>query len=139
MCADVDADYGTVSFWLWTNSGYVDIGACLNLNVSLLGIRCTMTPIQFNARVLCKYGTMRNIIVWYTMHHDTIAIAPSTAIHLHYNDTMTWSQSHTRLLFIYTIMAMAHGSALMLILIEYMERCHVGFGQTGSTSVLVHA
>ena len=42
--ADVDVDwiYGTVSYWLWTNREYVGIGACLNLNVSLLGIRCTM-------------------------------------------------------------------------------------------------
>ena len=35
--------YQTVLRWLWMNSGYVGIGASLNINVSLLGVRCTMT------------------------------------------------------------------------------------------------
>ena len=33
---------------------YVGIGACVNLNVSLLGIRCTVTPSQLRARLLFK-------------------------------------------------------------------------------------
>ena len=38
-CIDVDWIYGYVSFWLWTNRQYVNIGACLNLNVSLFVVR----------------------------------------------------------------------------------------------------
>ena len=59
LCADVNADfiYGTVSRWLWMDSGYVSIGAYLDLNVSLLGVRCTMTPSQLNTRLLFKYIT----------------------------------------------------------------------------------
>ena len=38
----IDWIYGTVSCWFWTNSMYVGIGACLNLNVQLPGIRCTI-------------------------------------------------------------------------------------------------
>ena len=45
---------------------------------------------------------------------------------------------HTRLLLKYTTMAMIYNSALMLMLIEYMERYRVGFGWTASTLVLVH-
>ena len=33
---------------------------------------------------------------------------------------------------------MTYGSALMLMLIEYMERCYFGFGRTACTSALVH-
>ena len=33
---------------------------------------------------------------------------------------------------------MAHGCALILLLIEYMERCRVGFWRTGSMLVLVY-
>ena len=38
LCANVDAIYGMVSCWFWTNRRYVSIGACLNLNVLILGI-----------------------------------------------------------------------------------------------------
>ena len=89
---DVDSIYGTVSCWLWTNRLYVGIGACLNLKVPLLGVRCNMTP----------------------------------------------SQLHTHLLLKYTTMAMTYGYALMLMLIEYMQRYRVGFGRTVCTLVLVH-
>ena len=38
LCADIDCMYATVSCCLWMNRKYVGIGACLNLNVSLLGM-----------------------------------------------------------------------------------------------------
>ena len=50
--------------------------------------------------------------------------------------TMARSRLHTRLLFKHTTMVMAHGFALMLI--EYMERCHVDFEKTACTLVLVY-
>ena len=37
-----------------------------------------------------------------------------------------------------TTTTMAHGLALMLIMLECMERCHVGFGRTESTLLLVY-
>ena len=49
--------YETVLCWLWTKSRYVGISTCLNLSVSILGIR-------------------------YTMHYDTIIIPRSPAIQL---------------------------------------------------------
>ena len=51
---------------------------------------------------------------------------------------MTPSHLQTHLLLKYTAMAMTYGYALMLILIERMEWCHAGFGQTDGTLVLVH-
>ena len=58
------------------------------------------------------------VITWYTIHDDTITItlSPNTFI----------------------TMAMSHDYALILMLLEYMERCHVGFGRTVCTLVLVH-
>ena len=55
----IDWIYATVSCWRWTNSQYVGIRACLNLNVSLLGIRCTMTPSQLHTRLLFNYNDIR--------------------------------------------------------------------------------
>ena len=57
-CGDVDRIYGTAWYWLWTNRMYVDIGACLNLNVTLLDIRCTMIRSQLHTHVLSKYTIM---------------------------------------------------------------------------------
>ena len=54
------------------------------------------------------------VFAWYTIHHDTM-------------------QMHTRLIFKCTLMTMTHGSALIFMLIEYMERYRVGFGRTGRT------
>ena len=64
-CADVDCDCicGTVSRRLLTNSQYVAVGACVNLNAPLLGMR-------------------------YRMQHETITIAHSPAIQTHYNANM---------------------------------------------------
>ena len=56
LCVDVDWIYATVSCWLWTNREYVGITVWLNLNVSLLGIRCTMTPAHLHTRLLCNYN-----------------------------------------------------------------------------------
>ena len=50
--------------------------------------------------------------------------------------TMIPSQLYIR--WYLTIMAMAYGFALVLMLIEYMERYRVGFGRTASKLVLVH-
>ena len=79
-------EYGTISCWLWTYRQYVGIGACLNLNMPLHGIRCNID------------------------HHHNCTLACYL-----------------------TTMVMSYGSGLMLI--EYMERCHVGFGLTASTLV----
>ena len=86
--------YITVLCWLWTNRvhQYVGIGWCLNLNVSLLSVRCTMARSQLYTQLLFKHTT-------------------------------TWD---TTLL------------TLILMLIEYMERCRVGFGHTAGTLLLVH-
>ena len=76
LCVDVDNDwmYGTVSCWLRTSRAYVAISTCLNLNVLLLGIQCTMTtwqlqtPLLFQNLILTKpqpYTTM-------TMAHDSV-------------------------------------------------------------------
>ena len=40
----------------WPNRQYVVIRACLNLNVPLLGIRCTMTQSQLHTRLLHYIG-----------------------------------------------------------------------------------
>ena len=57
-CADAAWTYGIVLCRFWTNRSYVDFNACLNLTMSLLGIR-------------------------YTMQNDRINIARSPAIQLH--------------------------------------------------------
>ena len=75
--------------------------------------------LAFNEQQVCWYWCMFEfecVIAWYTMHHDTIAIAHPPAIQLQWE----W---HT---------------AMTLMLIEYMERCRVGFGRTGSTLVLLN-
>ena len=63
-CAVVDVDwtYGTVSYWLWTHRKYVGIGACLNLNVSLLSIRYTMTPSRLHTCLLLNCNDHDNDI-----------------------------------------------------------------------------
>ena len=135
-CADVDGIYGTVPCWLWTNSLYVGIGACLN-------IQRTMTPSQLHTHLLfnCNdndiwlcadvdwiYGTV-SYWFWtnrtyvgigaclnsnvYTMHHDAIVIAHSPAIQLQW-------QWHT---------------ALRWCWLNIWNR--VGFGRTGGTLVLL--
>ena len=55
--ADVNDD------WIWNcivlvldDRTYVCIGACLNLNLWLLGIRCTMTPSRLHTRLLINYN-----------------------------------------------------------------------------------
>ena len=53
----------------------------------------------------------------------SVTFAYSSAIHTHNGDG-TWH--------------MAHGSVLILMLIEYMNRCRVGFWRTERTLVLVH-
>ena len=63
LCADVDWMYATVSCRLWLNRKYVVIGACVNLNVQLPGIR-------------------------YTMQHESTIIALSPVIQTHYNGTV---------------------------------------------------
>ena len=118
-CADVGwihimhVYYETVSRWLWTNSQ--------------------------------PYVEFECIYAWCAMYHDTIAIAHLTAIQLQWQwyTALRWCtlacyantqqrQWHT-----------AHGSALILMLTEYMycvyimKRYRVGFGRTGSTSTLV--
>ena len=35
-------------------------------------------------------------------------------------------------------MAMTHGTGLILILLEYVERCCIGFGRSESTSTLIN-
>ena len=138
--ADVNLDwYGTVLRWIWTNSEYVGIDACLNLNLSLL----------------------------YTIHYDATAIALSHAIELQwqyhtalrwclnvYNVGFGWTGStllvlthvyiwmchyltswyhrNCTLYCYWTTIPMAYGSALN------MERYRVGFGRTESTLVVVH-
>ena len=39
-----------------TDRKLASIGACLNLNVSLLGVRCTMAPSQLHIRLLFNYN-----------------------------------------------------------------------------------
>ena len=46
----------------WTNSKYVGIGARLNLNVSLLGVQCTMTASQLH-----NNNNMSVALRWYTL------------------------------------------------------------------------
>ena len=62
LCADVDWIYGTVSYWLLTNRKYVGTWACLNLNMSLLGIPCNIgVPISHhhNYTFDCHSNTLR--------------------------------------------------------------------------------
>ena len=55
---DIDWTHGTVSCWCSTNRKYVDIGACLSSNVSLLGVRCTITPSRLRICLLFTCTTM---------------------------------------------------------------------------------
>ena len=50
--------WNDIVLFFWTNRKYVVIGACLNLNVSLLGVRCTLTHSQLHNRLLLKYTAM---------------------------------------------------------------------------------
>ena len=54
LCTDLNDDwiYETISCSVWTNRPYVGISACLNLDVTLLGIRCTATPSQLHTCML---------------------------------------------------------------------------------------
>ena len=61
LCADIECIYGTILCWLLTNRTYVGIGACLNLNMPLLCIRCSMSHLQLHTRLLfnCNGNDMR--------------------------------------------------------------------------------
>ena len=63
LCADVDVDWmcATVSFWLCMNRAYV---ACLNLKVSLLGIRFIMKPSQLHTPLLFNYNDNASCWWW---------------------------------------------------------------------------
>ena len=50
---------------------------------------------------------------------------------------MSSSQLHIRLFFKYTTTAMTYGSVLITMLIEYVERYHVGFRRAVCTSTLI--
>ena len=58
--------YGTLPCWFWIYRKYVGIGACLNPNVSLLDIWCTMTWSQLHIWLLFQTLQRR----WY-MKHDS--------------------------------------------------------------------
>ena len=135
---DVDWIYGTVSCWLWMNSEYVAVGWCLNLDVSLLGVRRVMTQSQLHTRPLLKNTTtammahgIRFHVHWswcwlnilYEMKWSCVGFgrAASTLVLVHVwircvlrgiLCTMTPCQLHTRLLFEHTTMAMAHDTQL---------------------------
>ena len=145
LCVDVDFDriFGTVSCWLWTNRTYVGIGACLNLNVALLGTRCNMKASQMYTHILFKHTAMtictaiRNCIVLPLNEQGVRCkgscvnlIVPLLGLRC----TMTLSQLLTRLRLKYiTLVLMTYGSALLLP--DYMERYHVGFGRAACTSI----
>ena len=135
---NVDWIHGTISCWLWTNRRSVGIGACSNLNVLLLDVWCTMTQSQLHTRLLFKHTTTammahdtrfytRSCWCWLNIWNvvvlalDIIIGCYSNA--LQRNGNGTW---HTFL------------HALMLMPVEYMEWCRIGFGWTASTLVLVH-
>ena len=144
--------YGTVSCWRWMHRQYVLIGESVNFNfVSSLSIRYNMNDIiaivhsgiHYNDNdcwlradvdvdwiyemVSCRFwpnrkyveiGTHLNLNMPLHLHYDAILIAYSSpAIQIHYNGDGIY------------------GSARMLI--EHMERCHVGFGRTESTLVSI--
>ena len=77
LCTDdVDVNWiqilricGMVSCWFWTNRMYVGIGACLNLNLSLPGVRCAMIRSQLHTQLLFKRTTRR----WHMAHDSTHA------------------------------------------------------------------
>ena len=93
--------YGTVSCWISMNRKYVEIGACLNLNVSLFDIPCNIC----NAIAIPHSPAIEQEVslLGYDGLYNTIAITYSPAIQLQWQ----W----------YTI----YVSALTLMLIKYTE------------------
>ena len=48
--------YKTILCWLWTDRAYVGISACLNLNMSWLGVQSTMTPSDLHTCLILNYN-----------------------------------------------------------------------------------
>ena len=102
-------DTATIAYATAIQIHYTDNGTRIVLALGEQAVRWYWFILEFT-----------RFITWYTVHYSR-------------------SQLHTCLLFKYTTMSMmTHGSAPMLTLIEHMERCLAGFGQTDSTLVLVH-
>ena len=153
LCTDINVDWicGTVSCWLWTNSKYVGIGACLNSNLSLLCVRWTTRPSLLHTRFLfndnvtwlCAYVDIdwmyETVSYWLWTNRQYVGIC----VFLNFNVsllgnrfTIAWHHRDCTLACYSHTILMAYGSAPMLI--EYMERYRFAFGRTESTLVLVH-
>ena len=68
----------------------------------------------------------------------TLVLGFSTCLDLNVPLLGVHNYTRTHLLLKYATMTMTYGYALMLMLIEYMERYRVDFERTGRTLVLVH-
>ena len=52
-------------------------------------------------------------------------------------NALLWHHRDCKLACYSTTTTMEHGYAVLLIMLECMERCHIGFGRTGSTLLMV--
>ena len=153
LCADVDWIYGTVSCWFWTNRRYVGISTCLNLLECLITwytvydalptiVKSPAIQLQWqwytygSALMLTQY--MERYHVGFGRTGRTLVLGFSTCLDLNVPLLGVHNYTRTHLLLKYATMTMTYGYALMLMLIEYMERYRVDFERTGRTLVLVH-
>ena len=128
----------------WPNRQYVVIRACLNLNVPLLGIRCTMTQSQLHTRLLHYIGIDDIRLCTDVDYIYGFGRAGSTCI-FEFECLVTWYAAYDALWYHHncifvcysTTMAMEHGR-FFLVLIKCMQLCQGYFEKTGSTFVLVH-
>ena len=127
LCANVDWIYGTVSCWLWTNSKYVGICACLNLTVSLLGM------MHYYDTIVIAYSPAIHQLQWHNTALRWCWLNVCNGIALAFNDQrVRWYWCKSKFEYFIILYTMHHD------MIEYMERYRVGFGRTESTLVLVH-
>ena len=117
-------------------------GACLNLNVPLHGVRCTMAPSRLHTHLLFKYTTMAMVYAsaliliecmkWYRAGFGR-TVCTLLLVHLWIwmchclvYDAL-WYDRNCTLAGYSNTMTMAYVVALMLIAIAYVERSRVGF------------
>ena len=113
---------GNIAIMLFKYTTMATTHARLRIDFDFVGISGTVSCCLWTDR-----GSLSSLYVGIS------AFSNSKVLFLGVECTMARSQLHTLVLFKYTTMATTHGSGLILILLEYLERCHVVFGRAACT------